>query len=261
MKKNFLQPKRRKDWIFKAGGLILALLAAFFILNSGIARSYFSYLNSYFLRGGGAIQNAFIDFQKNLVQKSSLRRELQHLSELNSQLINENAFLKERLKELTNIENLLENRPLPEKLAVVLSQAPQSPYDTILVDRGSDDGIQTGLVAVGFGSILLGEVTRVYPITSEIELFSYPGRKTEAWLPSLSLNIILEGMGGSNFKFSVPKNLDIKVGERVLADSREGYLIGQVEYIRKRPNEPLQDIIVGTPLNLRHLRLIELRER
>ncbi|MDP3763030.1 MAG: rod shape-determining protein MreC, partial [bacterium] len=115
-----------------------------------------------------------------------------------------------------------------------------------------------GMRALAYDSILLGEIDEVFNANSRIRLLSYPGRKTEAFLERVSLNIILEGMGGINLNFSVPKTVDIKVGEKIVSNSPPSYMIGQVEEIRAKESEPLAEILVKIPVNLRYLRYVTL---
>lgn len=142
--------------------------------------------------------------------------------------------------------------------ARILSQAPIMPYDALLVFGGEKDGLRVGMKALAYDSILLGEIDEVFSSNSRIRLLSYPEHETEAFLEAHSMNIILEGTGGLNLKFSVPKTIDVKVGEKIVSNSPPFYLIGQVEEIRAAESEPLAEVLVKIPANLRYLRYVTL---
>jgi len=68
---------------------------------------------------------------------------------------------------------------------------------------------------------------------------------------------VLEGIGGGAIRFSVPKGVEIKNGDSVFS-SESAYLIGQVEYINQSESEPLQEIFIRAPINLKNLRFLEI---
>ena len=154
----------------------------------------------------------------------------------------------------------MEDGRLAGKIGFVISGPPAFPYETVSVDLGEEDGIKPGFLALAYRSILLGRVEKTFKGGSEVKLLTYPGAVTEGWLEEAELNVTLEGIGNSNFRFSVPKNLELKVGERVLDGTREGYLLGQIENIKEKSNAPLKEVLVRSPLNLNNLRFVELRE-
>lgn len=240
-------------WIIVIAVILLAL-ARFPSVKTGALD-----LGTFVLKLGGGI-TAFSDFlQELLTRKIFLVEELDTLRSSKLELESRNSMLKAKIGELGKIENLLNENQNPGKLALILGPATNSPYDALLANLGSEEGIENGDKAIAYGSIILGTVETVSGQNSIIKLFSYPGLVTEGFLESKSLNIALEGLGGSNLKFFVPKNIGIKVGDRILYNSVPFYLIGQVEYIKERPSEPLAEVIVRPPLNIRELRYLELK--
>lgn len=214
---------------------------------------------------GGVLKAArgprdFFEFlQEILNRKAVLVTEVQMLRSKNTELEMRNSGLAARNKELLRVQNLFSVNPVSGKLGLVLSSDPESPYDALVVSLGSENGVRSGQKAVAYGSIFLGEVSKIASKTSVVKLFSYPGLMTDAFLESQSLNVALEGLGDANFKFLVPKNIGIKIGDRIISNSEPAYLLGQVEHFKERPSEPLIEVRVRAPVNLRELRYIELR--
>lgn len=165
--------------------------------------------------------------------------------------------LLQRIEELERENQRLGLIPIEDK-ALVLSQSPATPYDTLIVAAGREDGIQAGFKALAYGGILLGRVEESGERTSLIKLVSFPGLQSEAWLERLALNVTLEGQGGYNLRFFLPKGVAVEIGDRLLSNTRPSFLVGQVERIKEKTSEPLSEIILRLPLNIRNLRYVEL---
>lgn len=166
-------------------------------------------------------------------------------------------ILEERLKAYEKLEGLLAGRPKPAKLAPILSRTPQLPYDSLLVSGGAEE-IKQGDLALAYGAVLIGQVAEVFRAEAKVKLFSYPGEKIEGFLENSAVNVLLEGIGGLNLKFALPKNAEVKIGQRVFVNFSAPYLLGQVEQIRVRPAEPLMEVLVKIPLNLWELSYLEI---
>ena len=65
-------------------------------------------------------------------------------------------------------------------LSAILAKPNQSPYDTLLIDAGSGQGIKTGDTVFALGDVPIGRVDVVYDNSAKVVLFSNPGEKTEA---------------------------------------------------------------------------------
>lgn len=202
------------------------------------------------------------DFLENKILGFKIRNlesELEAARSFNKELEIKNSFLESRVREFENLNVSLGGNFPSGKTASILSLPPQSPFDVILVNAGKNDGIGTGLKAVIKGGILVGTVDKVYDNSAEVKLLSYPGLKTEGYLEASALNVALQGLGASNLKFSVPKEIELKTGDRVISNTNPAYLIGEIAYIKKDPSEPLQEAILRFPLNLRNERFVEFK--
>jgi len=258
MEKKSLLPRnlRRKRVLFG----VIAIMALTYVLgilpkrDSGAGIP----LSPFFLSTGNKVRDFFGDVQGFFTAKKMLLRQLSELELLNHELTTRNAFLESKIQGIEHLERYLNERQTSGIVAAVLNQSLYVPYDTLIVDRGIQDDVEPGFNVVASGAILLGEVESVAARSAMVKLLSYPGVKTEGYVQSLSLNVVVEGIGGSNLKFNIPKNLEVKIGDRIVSTSRQGYLIGQVELIKEKELEPLKDVILRTPLNLRHLRFVEL---
>jgi cell shape-determining protein MreC len=86
--------------------------------------------------------------------------------------------------QLRDMERLLGGRhtATPGILGSVRMRPPVSPYDTLVIDVGSVDGVSQGALVSGEGGIPLGTINHLTEKTARVSLFSTPGRETEAWV-------------------------------------------------------------------------------
>lgn len=103
----------------------------------------------------------------------NLRAEVARLEEENGKLLAENARLKELESEVESLRAQLqfqESRPeLQYVTADVVSRDPQSREKYIIINRGSNDGIEVGMPVVS-PNYLVGQVTEVEPGRSKVLL-------------------------------------------------------------------------------------------
>src|SRR3989338_1750424 len=149
-------------------------------------------------------------------------------------LVAENVVLKEKVSSLeTEILSLLSKRVQENILlelvgrrlnsnmvaAAVLTHPPQTPYDIIIIDAGSEDSVTLGSeVSLPEGPIL-GAVLEVFPKRARVKLFSASGEETNAILERNDVPIVLEGTGGGSFKFILPRDIRVEKGDRIISRS------------------------------------------
>ncbi len=196
------------------------------------------------------------------------------LIEKKENLENENKLLRKEIEEMKIKTALLgaEGKDdkktrsfLPKKSeqkylsAPILVRPPQSPYDTLLVDAGSKDGVKEGMRATAYGDVFLGYVSEVFGRTSKITLVSFFKKETNIMLASSSISAIAVGRGGGNFEIILPRSLKVLPGEAVLTLGREPMLMGIVEKILANFSDPFQKILFRLPVNIQELKYVILK--
>ena len=254
MRKNFPLFKKNPPSLSKTYGFIIFLIIAVLIVYFANPE-ILSPISFPFIQTGRGMQNQSSNFLSFFTSRKTLSDKIDGLMRENEELKLANALMRETVREYEFSKN---NADRSSKVVKITSQAPISPYDTIMINKGAQDGVAEGQKAIAYGSIILGKVENINNNGSAIKLLSYPGLKTEGYLESLSLNVVLEGIGGGAIRFSVPKGVEIKNGDSVFS-SESAYLIGQVEYINQSESEPLQEIFIRAPINLKNLRFLEIR--
>jgi len=112
---------------------------------------------------------------------------------------------------------------LHTRLAEIIS-VPRDPYSRkIIVDRGSRDGVHAGqpvMDEIG----LLGQVTSVYPYTSEITLLTDAGQPVPVQIQRNGLRAVAFGQGVEN-EIDVrylPQSADIRIGDVLVTSGIDG---------------------------------------
>lgn len=139
-----------------------------------------------------------------------------------NQLFEENLALKERLGRVAQPN---------AALAAVILRPPEVPYDTLLIDIGSDGDIAVGDKVAAQGTLLVGRISEVYAHTSRVTLFSSPGLSYNGFLRG-SIPVTAVGQGGGSLVMQVPYDAGVKVGDLVTLpgiESNTGSVVEQVE--------------------------------
>lgn len=168
----------------------------------------------------------FFSFKSSLIEKNRILEE-------------ENSALK--LKSFDYDILLQENEALKGSLgrkedgsfifAKILSKPPVSPYDTLVLDVGSENGVILGSKVYLSNNIIIGIVRNVTPNTSLVELFSSSSQKNELIVLRTGATFSILGQGGGNLKLEVPKDTDIVWGDVFVYPDLRTSVLGTVYYI------------------------------
>jgi rod shape-determining protein MreC len=186
-------------------------------------------------------------------------------------LSKENIWLKEQLaqkeaqiaaSDLIKQENTLLKESMGRRidgnlvLATVLTRPPQSPYDTIVLDVGENDGISKDDLVFA-GDVLIGKISELFGNSSQVLLFSSAGQKFEVLVGVNSTSAEAEGRGGGNFIIKIPRGVEIKEGDSIIAPSISSYVFGKISKIELAPNDSFQSVYFDRGINLNELRFVE----
>lgn len=141
----------------------------------------------------------------------------------------------------------------------ILSRPSVSPYDVLVVDVGSEAGIEKGMAATVYGDIVIGYIEEVFAKNSKIKLISFPKNETNAVALSSNIPVAAIGKGGGNMEIILPKDAEIKEGERIVTMGGEPMLVGIVEKIQSDESDPFQKLLLRIPVNLQELRYVMIK--
>jgi cell shape-determining protein MreC len=164
-------------------------------------------------------------------------------------LLEENRALKALLGRDDTAPNTL--------LAVVLVRPNQTPYDTFILDVGSDENIREGLKVTVAGDVVIGEVEKVFAHTSRAKLYSSPGLETPVLLGADNIAAVAVGHGGGNFTIELPQGILVEEGDIVSLPSITTQVIGVVEVIEAHGGSSFQKIFLRSPISMQQLKWVQ----
>lgn len=157
---------------------------------------------------------------------SSLEKQVRELK--TQQIVNSQALQQARLQsaENTQLRKLMDARerlPVKSQLAEVLYDARDANSRKIILDRGTHHDVVLGLPVIDNQGVV-GQVTRVFPFTSEVTLLSDKEQAIPVQLLRNGLRSVAYGRGKSGnleLRFTAP-NADIQVGDVVVTSGLDG---------------------------------------
>lgn len=165
-------------------------------------------------------------------------------------LLEENAMLKERLIELER------QKGRDTSLATVLARPPQTPYDIVIVDIGSHASVYVGSKVLLPEGEPIGLVFEVLGKQAKVKLFSTVEEETDAVLERHSVPVVLVGAGGGSFKITLPRDVAVEKGDRILSADEGSHLLAVVEDISIRATDSFKEILAKSPVNIFALRFV-----
>lgn len=189
-------------------------------------------------------------------------------------LIKQNEILKSALEEarvdLLKSETLeSENRALKEIflrtigdrniIATILSKPNRSPFGTIIIDVGSEDGVQPEDLVFAMGDVVIGEVESVNKNTSRVVLFSSPGYISQVTLENTGRYFNARGRGAGDFEIDFPRDLDIEEGQLLFYPSIHSFVVGIVERVIFDPRDSFKKVLFRSAVNIQELKWVQVR--
>jgi rod shape-determining protein MreC len=166
-----------------------------------------------------AVGGYFSSLSRLQTENGSLRREKianAQLLQQGQQLQAENAYLRKLL-------GAGERLPATPVMAEILYDARDAFTRKIVVDRGSRHGVEPGLPVIDDAGVL-GQVTRVFPFTSEVSLLTDKDQAIPVQVVRNGLRSVAYGQGhvGSLDLRFMPANVDIKNGDILVTSGIDG---------------------------------------
>ena len=190
----------------------------------------------------------FFSFKSSLISKvNNLQNQV---TSLELKQTDYDAVVKENqdLKSLFG-QNVGEN-PNGRVLARILSKPPESPYDTFVLDAGSDNGIAVGDKVYISDTILIGEITSASLKTSVVNLFSKSGMENSLTDERTGATYQVAGQGGANMSFQAPKDADILWGDVFNYPTLATSVVGSVFYIDQSAQSSFKTVYLRVPGNV-----------
>lgn len=144
-------------------------------------------------------------------------------------------------------------------LASILTRPNRSPYDTIIIDAGSDVDITEGSRVYAGTDVPIGEISKVYSNSSLVMLYSNPGQITEGILDGSNASVELLGRGGGNFEMTIPLDLVSDNGTAVVFPGIHSEIIALIDAVISTPTDPVKKVILHSPVNVQSLKWVQVK--
>lgn len=144
----------------------------------------------------------------------------------------------------------------------IISRPPQSPYDILIIDAGSDNGVRAGMPVTAYGNVLLGYVAEVFPTISKVKLISFSNEETSVLIESAgtgtstAVSAIAVGRGGENLEIKLPSSIAINSGDQVKTMGNLPFIVGTIEKVEISLSDPFQKLLFRLPVNIQELKYV-----
>jgi rod shape-determining protein MreC len=221
------------------------------------------------------VANAPSEWYRDIKKYFSVHNELVQENYVLKQQAFEQKVMLQRLStitaENTHLRSLLNGDvPIqPNAILGEISHMGRDPFTKIVVvNRGSQHNVKAGQAVVDSKGII-GQVTRVYPFTSEVTLITDKELSIPIQIERNQLRAIAFGEGNNTLDIPyLPTNVDIKIGDKLVTSGIDGVYpaglaVATVSQILQNPESPFAKIVctpVAEVSNHLQLLLLELPE-
>ena len=137
----------------------------------------------------------------------------------------------------------------------IIRRAPSGLYDQFIIDAGKDKGISTTSLVYASGNIPIGRVTDVFRQTSKVILFYSPDQRHDVLLAN-RIPAVAIGLGGGQYEVSVPRGLNVAVGDFVYSANLNAKPMGKIVYIDSDSSLAFEKVLFSVPINIYELRWV-----
>ncbi len=145
-------------------------------------------------------------------------------------------------------------KPVPV-IARVAARTPEAGTHTILLDRGSDDGVAVDRPVVAAGGVLVGKIFKVERTSSVALLLSDTRSRIGAEVQNAAQTQgLVQGERGLSLEMQlIPQNEEVKTGDLIVTSGIEplmpkGLVIGRVSEIQTQEKDPFKTAVVASPI-------------
>jgi rod shape-determining protein MreC len=265
--------------------LLFAVLAAVIIFALNFyqkpVRNFFYLISAPIQKTLWRLGDRVSNFFEAISGIQNLKKENEDLKVKIQSLTAENVSLKELGKENATLRTAL-NLGLEKEFKLTLAQVigKDISQDSLIIDRGSKDGVLKNQPVITEQKSLVGRISEVYENFSKVMLITnkdstfdgkiseteiYPVRdyQSEEKMPreqiSNGVYSLVKGYGNFKVFFDlVPKDKEIKKGDIIVTAATggifpEGLLVGEIKEVQKSDVEPFQKVEISPSLDIKEI--------
>lgn len=253
--------------------IVMGIIILFIALNFVVPRKYLlNPLRNFVFRFSMPITQVFYRSGTKTGGFLSKIKEIKELSDQKSELEKKNAELEYENTKLTEV--LKENEVLRAELGLksklegeeliaadIIGRGPSNSSSSLILNRGSQDGLKEGMPVVSNG-VLLGKLSEVGSDFSRVTLIVDESSVVNAMVEETRAPGVVKGEVGFNLKIdSVPQEFPLKVGQKIITSGLggtmpKGLIIGEVAEILSPESEIFQVASIKPKADFNHLEIV-----
>ncbi|HNW09594.1 MAG TPA: rod shape-determining protein MreC [bacterium] len=207
-------------------------------------------------QGAGSFYDSWVRRRDLLAENNQLRDWLEQYQTDHSKIISleqENQLLKQEL-------NFIEEQQLKAVSAKIITGVSDPLSRSVVINRGSVDGLVKGLAVVSDRGILVGKIHEVNDYFSKVLLLTDNNSKVAATIQNTDQTAgLVEGQFGLSFSMTnIPQDQQIKNGDLVVTSGLEGnipknLLIARIESVNQVENEIFKTAVLSPVISFDNL--------
>ncbi len=264
MKKRRTKPSALKTYFLYG----LAITVLLMIIVSTVGRSHFNIPQKFGMDVVGKgqyvvtrIMGGISNVWNSYIAVLNVRRENQVLRDELNRVLSTNQEYREAMAENMRLRKLLqvkESLKPPTLTAQIIGRDPSLWFRTLIIDRGTRDGIEKGMPVVTVEGVV-GQILETSRSTSKVLLTHDPNSAVNALIQKNRVQGIVKGEGSQSYKMSyILKNADVEEGDLIITSGLggsfpKGIPVGTVSSVTKSKRGMFQDITVSPSVNFSQL--------
>lgn len=159
-------------------------------------------------------------------------------------------------KENTELRGLLGDAGEERILAGIIGRPGVLPYDMLLIDQGTQDGIVPGAPVYIGDRTVIGFVQSATAGTALVTLITTSGFTSTVYVLGPDIYTTAVGLGGGQLRVGIPQGITVKEGDLVILPSVTSGVYGAITHVVAEPSEPQQYAYVAPKTAIGSLRLL-----
>jgi rod shape-determining protein MreC len=249
---------------FKIVAVAVLLVAIFLVLNltpaaKGI-KNFFYLISLPIQKTLWNLGDNLSDFFESISEAKKLREENDALRLKNQELLSRVVALKDAERENEVLRGALDlGLEKDFQLEMVQIIGKDISQDSILIDKGSADGLLKNMPVITWERVLLGKIEEVFDDFSRVNLISNKESSFSARIEGKDIEGLIKGGGSLSLALElIPKEKEVEEGDLIVTTQLGGYfpeglLVGEGRKVEKLDVEPFQKIKVEPKFNLEEL--------
>jgi cell shape-determining protein MreC len=252
---------KRNSLLSSAGfswGVSALVFACIVLFVRILAPDFFWYAFSPVFRSADSFSAKSHSFLQSFNNAATLAEKNEQLQSENATLADENQVLIQKIANITGLSDA--QTTIKGILAGVVARPPESPYDTLVLSAGSNEGVTFGMEAFGAGGVPIGVVSTVLADFSRVTLFSAPNTNTSGWVGHTNIPVTLFGAGAGAMNASIARSANIVVGDMVFVSGPGLLPIGVVTRVDSNSSSPSVTLRIQPAINPFSISWVVLRD-